>query len=79
MARTVTLRAALRFVIELAIGQALAWGITAMVMLTMFYFGPWADPPYIDELLQVLIWLAVAIVVGRAIIRYRRSRVPAQP
>mgnify|MGYP002682917739 CR=1 FL=1 len=32
------------------IGVAVAAIVTAAVMVTMFYLGPWADPPGMDEL-----------------------------
>ena len=35
----------MRFIVELIVGVALAAIVTAAIMVTMFYFGPWADPP----------------------------------
>ena len=33
----------MRFIVELIVGVALAAIVTAAVMVTMFYFGPWAS------------------------------------
>ena len=62
-----------RFVLELIVGLVIAAIITAVVMVTMFYFGPWADPPGIDELW----WLLTATAIVLASWRWReRVRQP---
>jgi len=43
-----------RFFLELAVGVVVAAITTAVVMVTMFYFGPWADPPGVNELWWLL-------------------------
>lgn len=42
------------------------------VMNTMFYFGPWADPPWIDEGHRTLMSIAAVLCLWRA---YRRLTV----
>ena len=54
-----------RFILELLIGVAVAAIVTAAVMVTMFYFGPWADPPGMDELWWLLATAAVLLASGR--------------
>ena len=39
--------------------------VTAAVMGMMFYFGPWADPPGMDELWWLLATAAVLLASGR--------------
>ena len=54
-----------RFSLELIVGVALAAIVTAAVMVTMFYFGPWADPPGMDELWWLLSTAAVMLASWR--------------
>ena len=54
-----------RFSLELIVGVALAAIVTAAVMVTMFYFGPWADPPGMDELWWLLTTAAVMLASCR--------------
>ena len=58
-----------RFTLELLTGLAVA----AIFMVTMFYLGPWADPPGMDELW----WLLAAVAVILASWRWwARRRTP---
>ena len=62
----------MRFIVELIVGVALAAIVTAIVMVTMFYFGPWADPPGMDEL-----WLLTTAAATLASWRWwARRRTP---
>ena len=54
-----------RFILELIIGVAVAAIVTAAVMVTMFYLGPWADPSGMDELWWLLAAAAVLLASGR--------------
>lgn len=65
---------ALRFGAELLAGLALAWVITFATMATLFYFGPWANPPGMDALNQTLLILFPALCLWRAYQRYQTSR-----
>lgn len=60
-----------RAALDLVVGYLLVVVITFAVMNTMFYFGPWADPPGIDELYWTLSVL-LPIVCGYRV--YRRVR-----
>lgn len=62
-----------RFLLELIVGVALAAIVTAAVMVTMFYFGPWADPPGIDQLWWLLTTAAVMLASWRWWSRRRAS------
>lgn len=64
-----------RLVIEFAIAWICVWIITFAVMNTMFYFGPWADPPWIDEGHRTLMSIAAVLCLWRA---YRRLTVDMQ-
>ena len=55
----------MRFIVELIVGVALAAIVTAAIMVTMFYFGPWADPPGMDELWWLLTTAAVILASWR--------------
>lgn len=62
-----------RFILELLTGLSVAAIVTAAVMVTMFYLGPWADPPGMDELW----WLLAAVAVLLASWRWwARRRTP---
>ena len=54
-----------RFILELIIGVAVAAIVTAAVMVTMFYYGPWADPPGMDELWWLLSTAAALLASWR--------------
>ena len=54
-----------RFTLELLTGLAVAAIVTSIVMVTMFYLGPWADPPGMDELWWLLATAAVLLASGR--------------
>lgn len=54
-----------RFTLELLTGLAVAAIVTAIVMVTMFYLGPWADPPGMDELWWLLAAAAVLLASWR--------------
>ena len=54
-----------RFILELIIGVAVAAIVTAAVMVTMFYLGPWADPPGMDELWWLLSTAAALLASWR--------------
>lgn len=62
-----------RFIVELVIGVVAAAIITAVVMVTMFYFGPWADPPGIDELWWLLAATAIVFASWRWWTRVREA------
>lgn len=62
-----------RFVLELIVGFVVAAIITAVVMVTMFYFGPWADPPGITELWWLLAATAVVLASWRWRTRIREA------
>lgn len=64
-------RHVVRLAIELLAGWLLVWVISFAVMNTMFYFGPWADPPGVNELHQALMALFPLVCLWRA---YRRLR-----
>ena len=55
----------MRFIVELIVGVTLAATVTAAIMVTMFYSGPWADPPGMDELWWLLATAAVLLASGR--------------
>ncbi|WP_232548909.1 hypothetical protein [Propioniciclava soli] len=63
-------RAWSRFLAEVVVGLAVALGLTVLVMLALFRFGPWADPPGMDALHAVLSAVAIAAASWRA---WRRS------
>ena len=63
----------MRFILELIVGVALAAIVTAAVMVTMFYFGPWADPPGMDELWRLLTTAAIVLASWRWWARRRAS------
>ena len=54
-----------RFILELIIGVAVASIVTAAVMVTMFYYGPWADPPGMDKLWWLLSTAAALLASWR--------------
>ena len=54
-----------RFILELLTGLSVAAIDTAAVMVTMFYLGPWADPPGMDELWWLLAAAAVLLASWR--------------
>ena len=55
-----------RFILEPLIGlSSVAAIVTAAVMVTMFYLGPWADPPGMDELWWLLAAAAVLLASWR--------------
>ena len=62
-----------RFILELIVGVALAAIVTAAVMVTMFYLGPWADPPGMDELWWLLTTAAIVLASWRWWARRRAS------
>lgn len=62
-----------RFILELVIGVVVAAIITAVVMVTMFYFGPWADPPGINELWWLLAATAIVLASWRWWTRLREA------
>ena len=62
-----------RFIRELVIGVVVAAIITAVVMVTMFYFGPWADPPLINELWWLLAATAIVFASWRWWTRLREA------
>ena len=54
-----------RFILELIIGVSVAAIVTAAVMVTMFYLGPWADQPGMDDLWWLLATAAVLLASWR--------------
>lgn len=65
-------RQAVRFVVELGIAYAIATALAFAVMLPMFWFGPWADPPGVDEGHVIAMVVVTIVCLGRA---YRRITV----
>jgi hypothetical protein len=63
-----------RFIFELMVGVALAAIVTSVAMVTMFYFGPWADPPGITELWWLLAATAGVVVSWRGWAHLREAR-----
>lgn len=63
-----------RLAIELLVGWVLIWALTIAVGNAMFYFGPWADPPGVEEGHQVLMVLLPIVCGYRAFRRLRADR-----
>lgn len=71
-------RQVVRLAVELAAALLVALALTSAVMVTMFYFGPWADPPGIGELGAIISGLVVVVAIWRAVQRWRGAhRSPA--
>lgn len=51
-----------------------AFILSIIINLTMFWFGPWADPPGFELSVVVFSILGLAFVAWRAIRRHQRTR-----
>ncbi|MBB1514628.1 hypothetical protein H5398_01360 [Tessaracoccus sp. MC1679] len=54
-----------RFILDLIIDLSVAAIVSAAVMVTMFYLGPWADPLGMDALWWLLSTAAVLLASWR--------------
>lgn len=64
---------AARLAVELAVAWVVVTALAFAVMVTMFWFGPWANPPGIDEGHAVAMMVITALCLWRAYARVIRA------